>query len=67
MKNAPCKDCGKRKLLCHSTCEEYIAYDKYRKEINAKKISGEVHDGLSPARKAWYKRTVKRHGKTYYK
>ena len=25
--NAPCKDCERRTLGCHSTCEEYKAYD----------------------------------------
>lgn len=34
---APCKNCPDRQLGCHSTCEKYIAFDKYRKEILAKK------------------------------
>ena len=29
----PCKDCKRRHLGCHSTCEEYIAYDEYRQKI----------------------------------
>ena len=29
--NAPCKDCEKRYLGCHSNCEEYQAFDKYNK------------------------------------
>ena len=33
----PCKDCPDRFLGCHSTCEKYIAYDKYRKEMLAKR------------------------------
>jgi hypothetical protein len=27
--NAPCKDCEKRHLGCHSKCEEYQAFVKY--------------------------------------
>ena len=34
---APCKDCPDRVLGCHSVCEKYIAFDKYRKELLAKK------------------------------
>ena len=30
---APCKNCPLRAVGCHSTCEKYIAYDNYRKEI----------------------------------
>jgi len=26
MKTAPCKDCQKRELGCHATCERYAAY-----------------------------------------
>ncbi len=33
---SPCKDCENRKLGCHSTCEDYIAFDKARKEHNAR-------------------------------
>lgn len=34
---APCKDCPDRRYLCHSTCEKYIAYNKYREEVRQKK------------------------------
>ena len=34
---APCKDCPDRHTLCHSTCEKYIEYNKYREEVRAKK------------------------------
>lgn len=30
MKTAPCKDCQKRELGCHATCEEYLAYHAER-------------------------------------
>ena len=29
----PCKDCEKRTLGCHSTCEEYIRISKERREM----------------------------------
>lgn len=33
MLNAPCKDCPDRVVGCHSTCEKYIAFRKYRDEL----------------------------------
>jgi hypothetical protein len=36
MMTAPCLNCENRKVGCHSTCEEYIKFDKERKEIRAK-------------------------------
>jgi hypothetical protein len=35
---APCKDCEKRELGCHSKCEEYQAFDKYNKARNEANI-----------------------------
>lgn len=32
--NAPCKDCPKRVLGCHSNCAEYKAYSDTRQQIN---------------------------------
>lgn len=32
MIEAPCKDCAKRKLHCHSTCEEYISFRKKKEK-----------------------------------
>ena len=29
---APCKDCPDRFVGCHSQCEKYIAFQKYREE-----------------------------------
>ena len=29
----PCKDCEKRTLGCHSTCEEYIRFSTERREM----------------------------------
>lgn len=40
--NAPCKDCPDRWAdtetfqTCHSTCEKYKAFKKFREEINKK-------------------------------
>lgn len=33
MKTAPCKDCQKRELGCHATCEAYLAYHAERVKI----------------------------------
>lgn len=29
---APCKDCPDRYVGCHSQCEKYIAFQKYRED-----------------------------------
>ena len=30
---SPCKNCDKRQVGCHSSCEEYIAFKKYLDEV----------------------------------
>ena len=36
LQEVPCKSCKKRHLKCHSTCEDFIAFDKARKAENEK-------------------------------
>lgn len=36
----PCKDCDKRSVGCHSTCEKYIAFTKAREQGKKQKLSG---------------------------
>jgi hypothetical protein len=35
---APCKDCTKRQLHCHSICEDYKAYREYRQSVSKEKM-----------------------------
>ena len=35
---APCKDCSRRQLHCHSSCEDYREYREYRDRVNAEKM-----------------------------
>ena len=35
---APCKDCPKRQLHCHSSCEAYRKYREHREQIYAEKM-----------------------------
>lgn len=37
MRTAPCYNCEKRVIGCHSNCLEYICYDKERKKLLYKK------------------------------
>ena len=30
---APCKNCESRKAGCHSVCEKYTAYNRYREQV----------------------------------
>lgn len=44
MSKAPCKDCKKRELGCHSKCEKYLAFKKeMAKEKEDKRIYLENH------------------------
>jgi len=36
---APCLDCKKRKLGCHSDCNDYISWVKEKREVLEKKRS----------------------------
>lgn len=35
-KKSACKDCEKRYIGCHATCEDYLSFKKEREEILAK-------------------------------
>lgn len=35
---APCKDCQRRQLHCHSSCGDYKAYREYRDRIHEAKM-----------------------------
>ena len=35
---APCKNCSKRELHCHSSCEEYKEFEQYRQAIREQKM-----------------------------
>lgn len=47
MPEVPCKLCKKHRPKCHSTCEEFIAFDKARKAEN-EKINAERRKYLAP-------------------
>ena len=36
MKSAPCKDCEKRQVGCHTTCKEYKAWAEIKTAVNRK-------------------------------
>lgn len=47
--NAPCKDCTKRKPLCHSTCKEYLEFraecdERSRERIKKGSIDSATYD-----------------------
>lgn len=37
MNVAPCRDCSERKYLCHSSCDKYIDFKKYKDNIAEKR------------------------------
>lgn len=39
---APCRNCDKRHMNCHSTCEGYIAFNKANEAVREKKLQ-KVH------------------------
>lgn len=43
MKVPPCKDCEKRELRCHATCEEYASFkEKLAREKQKREIEKDV-------------------------
>ena len=38
MIKSPCKDCQNRRLLCHSSCLEYLEYFKSNEELKKKRF-----------------------------
>jgi hypothetical protein len=40
---APCKNCESRKVGCHSVCEKYTAYNRYREQVRFEQmINGHI-------------------------
>ena len=35
--NAPCKNCPDRRPHCHSCCDKYIEYVKFREDVRKRK------------------------------
>ena len=40
---APCKDCSKRSLNCHSVCEEYFQYRREIMKVSVAKYNDSNH------------------------
>lgn len=38
MKKAPCMNCEKRKVGCHSKCKEYAEYDRQNRKKRAERM-----------------------------
>lgn len=38
MKDTPCYGCGKRHILCHADCNDYIEFAKKLSENNEKRL-----------------------------
>ena len=64
MRICPCKDCLKRKFLCHSMCPEYQQWKKERDEMMAKKEPAGFTINEENKRKYW--RNLKRERKQRY-
>ena len=52
---APCRDCPKRYPLCHSECEEYIAFRAERDEMCRRRAEAKAQQETRNARRqrAW--------------
>ena len=64
MKICPCKDCFKRKFLCHSMCPEYQQWKKERDDMMAKREPAGFTINEANKRKYW--RNLKRERKQRY-
>ena len=52
MPNTSCKNCTKRTIGCHSTCQEYLAY---KQELNKQREEEKKSKGYSPHYRKYYK------------
>ena len=45
--NAPCKNCPDRRPHCHSRCDKYIEYVKFREDVRKRKHSEHDADAIA--------------------
>ena len=45
--NAPCKNCPDRRPHCHSCCDKYIEYVKFREDVRKRKHSEHDADAIT--------------------
>ena len=45
--NAPCKKCPDRCPHCHSCCDKYIEYVKFREDVRKRKYSEHDADAIA--------------------
>lgn len=45
--NAPCKNCPDRRPHCHSCCDKYIEYVKFREDVRKRKYSENDADAIA--------------------
>ena len=45
--NAPCKNCPDRRPHCHSCCDKYIEYVKFREDVRKRKHSEHDADAIA--------------------
>ena len=45
--NAPCKNCPDRRSHCHSCCDKYIEYVKFREDVRKRKHSEHDADAIA--------------------
>lgn len=49
---SPCKGCANRVVGCHSTCEPYIAYWNYNREVGRRKrLDTAIYDYVRDSQK----------------
>lgn len=58
MKTSPCKECSKRTLGCHATCEDYLQFRVERDKINMEKVEKEASENWFAKR--WTRFTKKK-------
>lgn len=66
MNTSPCRNCSKRKYLCHSSCEEYIEFKKVKDNITKKKKEEQIAKNASIESVYRYHKAI-RNGRTLRK
>lgn len=57
---APCKDCARREIGCHASCEEYLCYFNGRKEYNQARHNAVCANGFTDSYAKILKKRKKR-------
>ena len=67
MKNAPCLNCERRAVGCHSTCEDYLGFKSEHERVAAARLEEINTESIGYKSEGRYKTTLRRQKKKWKK